>query len=182
MLPRAPRVRRQKTSARSNASAVSGLPPAATAYSGPSSFSWKGRCFCLLPSHVPDSLPSLRGSWDNQTMTGQDQDTPKDGGRHRDSDWWAEFDNLGPAAPDRVPGQPGGEPMGFGFRTGVRSSRVAVGFAVYALALGTILALTGCIVFAAQGQWLLVALMLLIEAAFVFGFSRLVAQARHRAP
>lgn len=121
-------------------------------------------------------------------MTGQDQDTPEDrdnpknGGRPRDGDLWAEFDSLGPGAPDRVPGQPGGEPMGFGFRTGVRSSRVAVGFAVYALALGTTLALTGCIVFAAQGQWLLVALMLLIEAAFVFGFSRLVAQARHRAP
>lgn len=82
--------------------------------------------------------------------------------------------------PDRVPGQPGGEPYGFGFRTGVRSARVAVGFAVYALALGTVLAVTGGIVFAAAGQWLLVALMLVIEAIFVFAFSRLVAQARNR--
>ncbi|MGO4237631.1 hypothetical protein [Pseudarthrobacter sp. YAF2] len=105
-------------------------------------------------------------------MTGQDQD----------KDPWAEFDALGPAAPDRVPGQPGGEPHGFGFRTGVRSARVAVGFAVYALALGTILALTGCIVFIARQQWLLVGLMLMFESIFVFAFTRLVAQARPRRP
>ncbi|MGX5716038.1 hypothetical protein [Arthrobacter sp. MAHUQ-56] len=103
-------------------------------------------------------------------MTGQDQDP------------WEEFDRLGPAAPDRVPGQPGGEPHGFGFRTGVRSARVAVGFAVYALALGTILALTGCIVFITRQQWLLVGLMLLFEAIFVFAFIRLLAQARNRRP
>ena len=93
-----------------------------------------------------------------------------------------EFDRRGPGAPDRVPGQPGGEPHGFGFRTGVRSARVAVGFAVYALALGTILALTGFIVFIARQQWLLVGLMLLFEAVFVFAFTRLLAQARHRRP
>ncbi|MFD5278750.1 hypothetical protein ACFWIX_14485 [Pseudarthrobacter sp. NPDC058362] len=101
-------------------------------------------------------------------MTGQERDP------------WEEFDRLGPAAPDRIPGQPGGEPHGFGFRTGVRSARVAVGFAVYALALGTLMAVTGGIVFAAQGQWLLVSLMLVTEAIFVFAFSRLVAQARSR--
>jgi hypothetical protein len=106
--------------------------------------------------------------WDNRRVTGQDQDP------------WEEFDKLGPAAPDRVPGHPGGEPLGFGFRTGVRSARVAVGFAIYALALGTVLALTGFVVFAARGQWLLVGLMLVIEAVFVFAFSRLVAQARRR--
>ena len=105
-------------------------------------------------------------------MTGQDQD----------KDPWVEFDALGPAAPDCVPGQPGGEPHGFGFRTGVRSARVAVGFAVYALALGTILALTGCIVFIARQQWLLVGLMLMFESIFVFAFTRLVAQARPRRP
>ncbi|MDP9888522.1 hypothetical protein [Pseudarthrobacter enclensis] len=105
-------------------------------------------------------------------MTGHDQDR----------DPWEEFDALGPAAPDRVPGQPGGEPYGFGFRTGVRSARVAVGFAIYALALGTILALTGCIVFITRQQWLLMGLMLLFEAVFVFAFTRLVAQARHRVP
>lgn len=101
-------------------------------------------------------------------MTGQDQDP------------WEEFDKLGPAAPDRVPGHPGGEPLGFGFRTGVRSARVAVGFAVYTLALGTALALTGCIVFAARGQWLLVGLMLVVEAVFILAFRRLVGQARNR--
>jgi len=103
-------------------------------------------------------------------MTGQDQDR----------DPWDEFDALGPAAPDRVPGQPGGEPYGFGFRTGVRSAKVAVGFAVYALALGTVLALTGCIVFISRQQWLLMGLMLLFESVFVYAFTRLVAQARHR--
>jgi hypothetical protein len=101
-------------------------------------------------------------------VTGQDQDP------------WEEFDQLGPATPDRVPGYPGGEPLGFGFRTGVRSARVAAGFAVYTLALGTVLALTGCIVFAARGQWLLVGLMLVIEAFFIVGFRRLIAQARIR--
>lgn len=103
-------------------------------------------------------------------MTGQDQDP------------WEEFDRLGPAAPDRVPGQPGGEPHGFGFRTGVRSARVAAGFAIYALALGTILAMTGCIVFITRQQWLLVGLMLLFEAGFIFAFLRLLAQARNRKP
>lgn len=101
-------------------------------------------------------------------MTGQDQDP------------WEEFDNLGPAAPDRIPGHPGGEPLGFGFRTGVRSARVAVGFAVYTLALGTALALTGFVVFLSLGQWLPAALMLVIEAVFILAFSRLVAQARAR--
>ena len=99
-----------------------------------------------------------------------------------DRDPWEEFDSLGPAAPDRVPGQPGGEPHGFGFRTGVRSARVAVGFAIYALALGTILALTGCIVFISRQQWLLTGLMLVFEVVFVFAFTRLVAQARRRTP
>lgn len=103
-------------------------------------------------------------------MTGQDQDR----------DPWEEFDALGPAVPDRVPGQPGGEPYGFGFRTGVRSARVAVGFAIYALALGTVLALTGCMVFISRQQWVLAGLMVLFEAAFVYAFTRLVAQARHR--
>ncbi|MFJ5862333.1 hypothetical protein ACIQCM_13010 [Pseudarthrobacter sp. NPDC092439] len=98
----------------------------------------------------------------------------------QEQDPWEEFDQLGPGAPDRVPGLPGGEPLGFGFRTGVRSARVAVGFAVYALALGTVLAVTGGIVFAAQGHWLLVCLMLVTEAMFVYAFSRLVAQARNR--
>ena len=103
-------------------------------------------------------------------------------GQGQDKDPWEEFDSLGPAAPDRVPGHPGGEPQGFGFRTGVRSARVAVGFATYTLALGTLLALTGCIVFISQEQWLLVGLMLLIEAVFILAFSRLVAQARNRRP
>lgn len=97
-----------------------------------------------------------------------------------DRDPWEEFDRLRPAGPDRVAGYPGGEPQGFGFRTGVRSARVAFGFAVYALVLGTALVLTGAVVFIGQGQWLLLGLMVLIEAVFVFGFIRLVNQARNR--
>ena len=103
-------------------------------------------------------------------MTEQDQDR----------DPWEEFDKLKPAAPDRVEGYPGGEPLGFGFRTGVRSAKVAIGFAVYALTLGTVLVVIGAVVFIGQGQWLLLGLMVLIEAVFVLAFIRLVAQARQR--
>ena len=100
--------------------------------------------------------------------------------RDHDEDLWQEFDRLPPAGPDRVQGLPGGLPQGFGFRTGVRSAKVALGFAVYALVLGTVLVLTGAIVFTAKGQWPLLGLMVLIEAVFVFAFSRLVRQARNR--
>jgi hypothetical protein len=100
--------------------------------------------------------------------------------RHQDGDLWEEFDRLPPAGPDRVEGLPGGQPQGFGFRTGVRSAKVAFGFAVYALVLGTVLVLTGAIVFAIQGQWLLLGLMVLIEAVFIFAFSWLARQARNR--
>lgn len=103
-------------------------------------------------------------------MTDQDQDR----------DPWEEFDRLKPAGPDRVEGYPGGEPLGFGFRTGVRSARVAFGFAVYSLVLGTVLVLVGTVVFISQGQWLLLGLMVLIEAVFVLAFTRLAEQARNR--
>ncbi|MDN4642630.1 hypothetical protein [Arthrobacter sp. PsM3] len=100
--------------------------------------------------------------------------------KDQDRDPWDEFDSLKPAGPDRVGGYPGGEPVGFGFRTGVRSAKVAIGFAVYALALGTILVVIGAVVFIGQSQWLLLGLMVLIEAVFVLAFSRLLAQARQR--
>ncbi|WP_144671147.1 hypothetical protein [Arthrobacter sp. U41] len=103
-------------------------------------------------------------------MTEQDQDR----------DPWDEFDSRKPAGPDRVEGYPGGEPLGFGFRTGVRSAKVAIGFAIYALALGTTLVVIGSVVFIGAGQWLLLGLMVLAEAVFVLAFSRLVAQARQR--
>jgi hypothetical protein len=103
-------------------------------------------------------------------MTEQDQDR----------DPWDEFDRLTPAERDRVAGYPGGEPVGFGFRTGVRSARVAIGFAVYALTLGTILVVVGAAVFIRESQWPLLALMVLIEVAFVLAFKRLLAQARRR--
>jgi hypothetical protein len=100
--------------------------------------------------------------------------------QQQDRDPWEEFDRLKPAGPDRVAGYPGGEPQGFGFRTGVRSARVAFGFAVYSLALGSILVLTGAVVFIGSGKWLLLGLMVLIELVFVLAFRRLVAQARNR--
>lgn len=103
-------------------------------------------------------------------MTDQDQDR----------DPWEEFYHLKPAAPDRIEGLPGGQPLGFGFRTGVRSAKVALGFAVYALFLGTVLVLTGAVVFIGQGQWLLLGLMVLIEIVFVFAFLQLVRLARNR--
>lgn len=98
----------------------------------------------------------------------------------QDRDLWDEFDRLKPAGPDRVPGHPGGQPQGFGFRTGVRSARVALGFAVYALILGTVLVLTGTVFFIAEGRWLMVGLMAVIEAVFIFWFLQLARQARNR--
>ena len=100
--------------------------------------------------------------------------------QQQDRDPWEEFDKLQPAGPDRVAGYPCREPQGFGFRTGVRSARVALGFAVYSLALGSILVLTGAIVFIGSGKWLLLGLMVLIEVVFVLAFRRLVVQVRHR--
>jgi hypothetical protein len=98
----------------------------------------------------------------------------------QDHELWDEFDRLKPAGRDRVEGYPGGEPVGFGFRTGVRSAKVAIGFAVYALVLGTALVLLGVIYFITENQWLMLGLMALIEAVFVFAFIRLVRQARSR--
>jgi hypothetical protein len=98
----------------------------------------------------------------------------------QDHELWDEFDRLKPAGRDRVEGYPGGEPVGFGFRTGVRSARVAIGFAVYALVLGTALVTLGVIYFIAENQWPMLGLMALIEAIFVFAFLRLVRQARGR--
>jgi len=100
--------------------------------------------------------------------------------RDHEPDPWEEFDRLEPAAHDRVGGHPGGEPLGFGFRTGVRSARVAIGFAVYALVLGSVLVLLGAIYFIGHGQWLWLGLMGVIETCFVLAFLRLVAQARNR--
>ncbi len=101
-------------------------------------------------------------------------------GQEQGQDPWEEFDALKPAGPDRVAGYPGGEPLGFGFRTGVRSARVAFGFAVYTLVLGTALVVTGAIVFISTGEWLLLGLMALAESVFIIAFARLVAQARNR--
>jgi hypothetical protein len=57
---------------------------------------------------------------------------------------------------------------------------VALGFAVYALILGTVLVLTGAVFFIAEGQWLLLGLMAVVEAVFIFWFLQLARQARNR--
>ncbi|MEW1821146.1 hypothetical protein AB0323_10180 [Arthrobacter sp. NPDC080031] len=98
----------------------------------------------------------------------------------QDLDPWDEFDRLKPAGHDRVQGYPGGEPLGFGFQTGVRSARVAFGFAVYTLVLGTVLVLVGIIDFIGTGELLWLGLMVLTEAAFIYGFIQLAHQARNR--
>jgi hypothetical protein len=100
--------------------------------------------------------------------------------QQQDRDPWEEFDEPKPAGPDRVAGFPGGEPQGFGLRTGVRSARVAFGFAVYSLALGSLLVLVGAIVFISSGKWLLLGLMVLIESVFILAFRRLAVLARNR--
>ncbi|GIU54902.1 hypothetical protein NicSoilC12_06510 [Arthrobacter sp. NicSoilC12] len=57
---------------------------------------------------------------------------------------------------------------------------MALGFAVYSLALGSILVITGAIVFIGSGKWLLLGLMVLIEVVFVLAFRRLMVQVRNR--
>ena len=77
-------------------------------------------------------------------------------------------------------GVPEGTPKGFGFRTGKRSPRVAYGFAVFVLVLGTVLLVLGGILLAQEGQWVGVGLLVLVEAAFIAGFRALARQARQR--
>jgi hypothetical protein len=75
---------------------------------------------------------------------------------------------------------PEGTPQGFGFRTGKRSSRVAYGFAVFILVIGTVLLVLGGILLAREGRWLGVGLLVLVEVAFIAGFRALARQARRR--
>ena len=77
-------------------------------------------------------------------------------------------------------GAPEGTPQGFGFRTGKRSPRVAFGFAVFILVLGTVLLVLGGILLAEEGQWVGVGLLVLVEVAFIAGFRALARQARQR--
>lgn len=67
-------------------------------------------------------------------------------------------------------------------RTGVRSARVAFGFALYTLILGSALTASGAIIFIIRSHWLLLALVVLIEAIFILGFLRLARLARNRKP
>jgi hypothetical protein len=102
----------------------------------------------------------------------------------KDSPNGAEGANERPAEdPEEGPwgaGVPEGTPQGFGFRTGKRSSRVAYGFAVFILVIGTVLLVLGGILLAREGQWVGVGLLVLVEAAFIAGFRALARQARRR--
>jgi hypothetical protein len=68
----------------------------------------------------------------------------------------------------------------FGFRTGVRSTWVAEAFAVLIFVLATALVVYGVVTFAPAGQWGLVLVMVLLEAAFAAGFGALIHMARQR--
>jgi hypothetical protein len=71
-------------------------------------------------------------------------------------------------------------PDGFGFRTGMRSEAVAIGFAVFVLVMGSVFVVLGMILAAAEGLtgWLLA--LGLFELVFVAGFVAMVHMARQR--
>ncbi|WP_417221146.1 hypothetical protein [Arthrobacter sp.] len=74
----------------------------------------------------------------------------------------------------------GAVPEGFGFRTGMRSARTVLGFAWFVLAMATLLLGMGAIIFIGQSAWIPVALLCLLELAFIAVFLVLVRLARQR--
>jgi hypothetical protein len=71
-------------------------------------------------------------------------------------------------------------PEGFGFRTGVRSEAVAIGFAVFVLVLGTVLLAIGAVILADAGRWGYVLALVVLELLFIGGFGAMVHMARQR--
>lgn len=62
-----------------------------------------------------------------------------------------------------------GELQSSGFRTGAAGAKVAFGLAINALILGTTApVVAGTVVLIAQGQWLLLELMVLIEVVVLY--------------
>ncbi|EMY34982.1 hypothetical protein D477_006788 [Arthrobacter crystallopoietes BAB-32] len=77
--------------------------------------------------------------------------------------------------PDETP-----EPQGFGFRTGVRSEAVALGFAVFVLVLGTALLAVGAVILVNEGRWGYLLALAALELLFIAGFAAMVHMARKR--
>ena len=71
-------------------------------------------------------------------------------------------------------------PEGFGFRTGVRSAAVAIGFAVFVLVIGTVLLAIGAVIFIGEGRWGAVWLLAVLELLFIAGFGAMLHMARQR--
>jgi hypothetical protein len=72
------------------------------------------------------------------------------------------------------------EPEGFGFRTGVRSARVAFGTAAFLLAMATVLLVLGAVLAVQARAWWGLAALALLELCFVGAFAALAARARAR--
>jgi hypothetical protein len=71
-------------------------------------------------------------------------------------------------------------PEGFGFRTGMRSEAVAIGFAVFVLVMGSLFVVLGMVLAVGEGLWGWVLALALFELAFVAGFAAMLHMARQR--
>ncbi|MFD1211236.1 hypothetical protein ACFQ36_04165 [Arthrobacter sp. GCM10027362] len=71
-------------------------------------------------------------------------------------------------------------PEGFGFRTGMRSEAVAIGFAVFVLVLGSLFVVLGMVLAVGEGLWGWVLALAVFELAFVAGFAAMMHMARQR--
>lgn len=85
-----------------------------------------------------------------------------------------------PQRPDQDDDDLRPEPQGFGFRTGVRSARVAFGIAVFLLAVASMLLLLGAILAIQAEAWWALAALGLLELGFIGAFLALAARARAR--
>ncbi|MCG2622401.1 hypothetical protein LVY72_10805 [Arthrobacter sp. I2-34] len=71
-------------------------------------------------------------------------------------------------------------PEGFGFRTGVRSEAVAVGFAVFVFVLGTLFVALGMVLAVGDGLWGWMVALAVFELAFIGAFAAMLHMARQR--
>lgn len=71
-------------------------------------------------------------------------------------------------------------PEGFGFRTGVRSEAVAIGFAVFVFLLGSLFVVLGMVLAVGEGLWGWVFALAVFELAFIAAFVAMLHMARQR--
>ncbi|NKX54640.1 hypothetical protein [Arthrobacter mobilis] len=71
-------------------------------------------------------------------------------------------------------------PEGFGFRTGVRSEAVAIGFAVLVLAMGSLFVVLGIVLAVGEGLWGWVLTLAVFELLFIAAFAAMLHMARQR--